>query len=285
MRVDMDHIFVKSKSELFEINPLAPANGGQLLVEAHRHNFYHIMMVKNGVGTHQIDFKNYRIEANTLFFISPGQVHSLEINEEVEGYVISFRTEFFLMHEREKTLMDFPFFHSISNAPVVYLTEKQEELQLLWDEIYREHCSERKDRMDVIRVLMELMLLKASRQYKWLASEENAPAYLSFQLRKLDTLIDQHYKKFKLLSDYAELMYLSPKQLNSLCKKGLHKTVSKLIHERTVTEAKRLLLFTHQTIGEIAFELGFSDKSYFMRFFKKHTGYTAEAFRNNKAFQ
>ena len=64
-------------------------------------------------------------------------------------------------------------------------------------------------------------------------------------------------------------MFISAKHLNNLCKKGLNKTVTNLIHERIMIEAKRLLLFTDNSISEIAFELGFTDKSYFMRFLKK----------------
>ena len=82
-----------------------------------------------------------------------------------------------------------------------------------------------------------------------------------------------------MLSDYADLMFISPKHLNSLCKKGLNKTVTNLIHERNLIEAKRLLLFTDNSVAEIAFELGFADKSYFMKFFKKHTKLTADMFR------
>ena len=66
-----------------------------------------------------------------------------------------------------------------------------------------------------------------------------------------------------------------------MCKKGINKTVLNLIHERILIEAKRLLLFTTNTITEIAYELGFTDTSYFMRFFKKHTSLTADAYRNH----
>ncbi|MGB3383878.1 MAG: helix-turn-helix domain-containing protein [Marinomonas sp.] len=44
-------------------------------------------------------------------------------------------------------------------------------------------------------------------------------------------------------------------------------------------EAKRQLLYTSQSIEEIAYNLGFKDPAYFSRFFKKNTGYPPGRFR------
>lgn len=271
-----------SPSPTFDINLLCSEKKGEpLVVEPHRHDFYHIMLVKDGIGTHYIDFKTYKINPNSIFFVSPGQVHSLTIDSDADGYVISFNPDFYLLNDSVQKLMEFPFFHSISNHPVVYLNDGKERMLATWEEIYEEHHSASQDREGIIRSLLELILKRAARMYQQPSNDE-VPAYLTFQLRKLESLIDLHFREHRKLSDYAELMHLSPKHLNSLCKKGVNKTVTNLIHERTLIEAKRLLLFTNNSISEIAFELGFSDKSYFMRFFKKNAGQTAEAYRNSK---
>ncbi|MCT4648278.1 MAG: AraC family transcriptional regulator [Carboxylicivirga sp.] len=249
------------------------------MVEAHRHDFYHILYVKDGCGEHSIDFKTYEIKPDSIFFTSPGQVHSLEIDNDVDGYVISFDSGFFMLNNSVQNLVDYPFFHSINNDPVLYLSESNAPLQDVLDEMFKEFNAEEKGRVNILRALMEILLIRSSRMYTR-PSIDDTPMHMSVQLRKLDALIDQHFKKFKLLNDYADMMYISPKHLNSISKKGLNKTVTNLIHERTLIEAKRLLLFTDNTISEIAYELGFADKSYFMRFFKKHTEMTADAYRN-----
>jgi AraC-like DNA-binding protein len=74
-------------------------------------------------------------------------------------------------------------------------------------------------------------------------------------------------------------MNLSPKHLNEICKKGLNKTVGDLIQARLMLEVKRLLAYSPKNISEIAHELNFSDTSYFIRFFKRNTGFTPEQFR------
>jgi YesN/AraC family two-component response regulator len=59
------------------------------------------------------------------------------------------------------------------------------------------------------------------------------------------------------------------------------KTASELINEYIILEAKRYLLATPNQIKEIADQLGYEDVSYFIRFFRKQTGYSPEAFRHN----
>jgi AraC-like DNA-binding protein len=81
------------------------------------------------------------------------------------------------------------------------------------------------------------------------------------------------------VSFYADLLNLSSYQLNAITKATLGKTCSELINEFIILEAKRTLLATSNQVNQIAYHLGYEDVSYFIRFFKKHTGYSPEAFR------
>ena len=83
------------------------------------------------------------------------------------------------------------------------------------------------------------------------------------------------------MSQYAEMMNLSTYQLNAITRTSLNKTPSELINELIILEAKRNLLATSNQVNQIADELGYEDVSYFIRFFKKHTGHSPEAFREN----
>lgn len=275
----IENIINKEVSK-FEIDKLAGEDhGDKMIVEAHRHDFYHIMYINNGIGKHSIDFKTYDIKPNTIFFVSPGQVHSLETSIDTEGYVISFDSAFYHLSDNFQKLLDYPFFHSISNIPVVHINESnRNKIQESWDELFEEYNAKTNDKNNMLRALFEILLIRASRAYEK-PIEPDKPAYITYQLRKLETLIDTHFKEYKMLNDYADLMHISPRHLNSLCKKALNKTVMNLIHERILIEAKRLLLFTANSVTEIAHELGFTDISYFMRFFKKHTSLTADTYR------
>lgn len=281
--IEKSNVFGQSLSN-FGINILTlEPHQNQLIVPPHRHDYYHIMLVKKGIGEHTIDFKTYAIHSSTMFFISPGQVHSLELDKDAEGYVISFNASFYHINENFQKLLDYPFFHSLSNSPIIHLNAEKEKIISLWDELYEEYQAQRKNKEKLLRALLDVLLIRASSIYQN-PKGDNKPVYITYQLRKLETLIDQHFKEHRLLNDYAKLMHISPRQLNSICKKGLNKTVVNLLHERLLIEAKRLLLFTNNSIHEIAYELGFADTSYFMRFFKKQTSSTADAYRNQNQF-
>ncbi|WP_196888005.1 AraC family transcriptional regulator [Aureivirga sp. CE67] len=266
-------------SIMFEMTILKPENETGIKVAPHRHDYFHILFIKNGKGKHYIDFKVYDIIPNSIFFVSPGQVHSLEINSEVEGFVVTFNADFFHLNQSLKKITDYPFFHSINNLPYIYLTKQNLKLASYFEDLYEEYSSDSiNNDENILRALLELILLKAARIYNYDASISTS-SQTTKQLRTLEVLIDNHFKEYKLTEDYAEMLFMTSKALNNICKNNLNKTVINLIHERIIIEAKRLLLFTDNSISEIAYELGFQEKSYFMRFFKKHTSFTAKEFR------
>jgi AraC-like DNA-binding protein len=78
-------------------------------------------------------------------------------------------------------------------------------------------------------------------------------------------------------------MNLSPYQLNEITKSSIGRTASELINDHIILQAKRNLLATPNQIKDIADILGYEDVSYFIRFFKKHTGLSPESFRRNSA--
>ncbi len=247
----------------------------------HRHDFYNILFIERGTGTHTIDFVTYEVKPCSIFFLTPGQVHSWNLSGNIKGFTIFFTTQFYLMDSTEKKLVDIPFFHSLSNHPYLYLDcMKDESIRQAIHEIFVENEKRENGSDVIIRAYLDIIITKLARYYKqsWISQQTSN---LTYQIRELESLVDKHYKQYKLPREYADKMNLSPKHLNEICKKGLSKTVGDLIQERIILEVKRLLAYSHKNISEIADELNFSDKSYFIRFFKKQTGVTPEQFRAN----
>ena len=92
-------------------------------------------------------------------------------------------------------------------------------------------------------------------------------------------LLEEHFRKQRLLGFYAEKLAMTPDRLNDIVKRATGVTAGHLIRQRVLTEAKRQLVFTTQPIHEIAYDLAFSDPSHFARFFRKQTGSTPHEFR------
>jgi AraC family transcriptional activator of pobA len=98
-------------------------------------------------------------------------------------------------------------------------------------------------------------------------------------LAGLRALIEQHFRKERRLSFYAEKLGLSVDWLNAQARRAAGVTAGHLIRQRVLTEAKRELVFTGRPIHDIAADLAFSDPSHFARFFRKQTGAAPHEFR------
>lgn len=65
--------------------------------EMHSHRFYSIIWFYSGEGTHIVDFDEYNIEKDSIFFLSPKHLHTFRHHKDVNGIAIIF-TEDLLLH-------------------------------------------------------------------------------------------------------------------------------------------------------------------------------------------
>jgi AraC-like DNA-binding protein len=132
---------------------------------------------------------------------------------------------------------------------------------------------------EMLEMLLKRLIIKSTR-----LARQNLPVpeIRDTQLdvvRRFNVLVDEHFREKHKVSEYAEMLFKSPKTLSNLFKKYSHQTPLEVIHDRIALEAKRLLLYTGQTAEEITFELGFTDAAHFSRFFKRLAGMNPTDFR------
>ena len=127
-------------------------------------------------------------------------------------------------------------------------------------------------------IAIEVVRLSVSRARTGAVTLKPADA----RVDELRRLIDEHFRKERLISFYAERLAMTADRLNDHVKRATGVTAGHLIRQRVLTEAKRQLVFTTQAIHEIAYDLAFSDPSHFTRFFRKQTGTTPQAFREGR---
>ncbi|WP_080054980.1 helix-turn-helix domain-containing protein [Spirosoma aerolatum] len=244
--------------------------------KSHSHTFYLLMWIIRGSGTHTIDFRTYTVAAHQLYFLTPGQVHSWNLSDDARGYNLFFDANFFRSRFGNR-LQQYPFYHSHQHQPLLEVAEQQPLFSNLLTYAYDEYEQRRPNRSEVFLSYLHIVLETANRLYnqQWVGQE----AHLYDRIRAYEELIEYQFLTVREVSAYADQMHLTPNYLNHICKKVVGKTASQLIHERIVIEIQRLLTHTTQSIKEIGFQLGFDDPSYFVRFFKKHTGQTPAEFR------
>lgn len=266
--------------ESFKIRSLGEVlAGGDLNHDLHRHDFYLILYVRKGKGSHPIDFVDHPVTDQSIFFIRPGQVHSLYLNKSAEGYLLEFNKGFQLLSSaggnellRKAATKNYCTLNAAGTARLGTI------LQTMLDEYKGKH----EGFENVIKANLEIFLIEFLRRRQHGQNSEASPdQYKQDKLEKFLHLLEVNVGTKKQASAYADMLSLSPFQLNSITKSLLGKTAAELIEDQLLLEARRYLLATPNQVNQIASHLGFEDVSYFIRFFKKLTGHTPEAFRKN----
>ena len=245
----------------------------------HAHDFYLLLYVTEGTGTHTVDLVTYELRPGSLFFLAPGQVHHWHLAPDTRGLVVFFGADFYLFRYPGSGLYDFPFFDS-AHPPVLYLPPADADIRPLIERMLAEYEAPQANQAEVFRSYLHLSLELAARHYTAPAVPEIGLAQQ--QIRQFGALLNEHYRTLRSVRDYAERLHVSPNHLNALCRRVLNKTASNLIHARVITEAQRLLSHSSLGVAQVAYELGFEDASYFGRYFRKYTGRTPEAFRQQR---
>lgn len=245
------------------------------LIFPHQHNFYHFVIFTNGRGKHTIDFEEYDVQPWQVYFMIPGQIHTWDFEGEVDGYIVNFSVDTFQTFLLQSDyLSNFPFFLGLKNKSVfVICNESRDAVVRLMDELIAKHF-----KMDFVKVSLLYLFMLFEKQMEPNEKIE-ASSYNYTLLKNFRSLVEKRYKDLHLPKEYASLLYVTPNHLNALSREYLGLSAGELIRGRILLEAKRLLATRRHTIGEIAYELKFSDNSYFTKFFKKMEGITPEEFR------
>ncbi len=262
----------------FSIRSIADVlKGDDLTHHMHRHDFYFILAIKEGSGTHEIDFESYDISDYSIYFLRPGQVHHLELKANSSGFLVEFDTAFY--HPQD----------SVSVQRLKKATNKNicrfeavrfEKLLSTLDSINQEFSNKEEGYIEAIKANLELFFIEYIRQSKNVQKvNETVNSYTQERFEELNGLLDANITTLKNVSQYADMLAMSVYQLNSITKAAVGKTASEIIDEHIMLEAKRYLLGTANQVKDIAFHLGYEDVSYFIRYFKKRTGHSPEAFR------
>ena len=250
-----------------------------LILLPHGHDFYMSVLFTAGNGTHEIEFNNYLIKPGRVFMLGPGQVHTWELSDNIDGYIFFHTKEFYDLNFTYEKVANYPFFSSLGNTPLIVLKKSSlKKIESMFSEIVKEYHHNELMKFKKLFSMVNILYIELSREYlpQKMRDDQNLP-YLA-RVRQLEELINTNFVDIKSPGQYARLMYVGEKHLNRMVKVSLNKTTSDLITERIILEAKRMLVFSKKTIAEIIDELGYTDSAYFFRFFKKKTALTPTAF-------
>ncbi len=192
-----------------------------------------------------------------------------------------FNREFYCIsdHDSEVSCNGILFFGT-QDLPIITIPSSQErKFNTLYEVFEDEFSTPDKIQGDMLQMLLKRLIIITTR----LAKEQLIVKKLDNEqidvVRKFNVLVDTHYKTKRKVSEYADLLFKSPKTLSNLFSIYNQKTPQQIILERVALEAKRLINFTDKQNQEIAYELGFNDPAHFSRFFKKMTNFSPSQYR------
>lgn len=229
----------------------------------HRHDYYSIIYFTAGEGLNVIDFKEHPIVPNRVFIMVPGQIHNWSFSEHTQGFILLFDKFFAQVGKYTLPYMDVP-----------------ENFRDLIKEVFNFNIHEYLQKDDTAEQSAKAGISYLNSIFSRLAKLKNykdhviPEPFLVFR-----QLVSGNLDKALTVQDYADMLHITVDKLNSICKDTMGKSAKKLILEQQITEAKRLLYYTHLSVKEIAFALGFEDSSYFTRLFKNKTNSIPIEFR------
>jgi len=255
-------------------------------IRAHRHrNLFQILVIERGGGDMNYEAATLTFEAPAAILVPATVAHGFHFRpRETEGWVVSF-TEDVAQVLRDHSGAALARLKALAASPVVPLAEPAETQRLyaLCRDLHEERFLAREGFRLAMRGLLALIAIEVVRLAASRARSGSVTLKPADQVvEALRQLVEEHFRKERLLGFYAEKLAMTPDRLNDHVKRATGVTAGHLIRQRVLTEAKRQLVFTGQPIHEIAYDLAFSDPSHFARFFRKQTGTTPHDFREGR---
>lgn len=254
-----------------------------------RNNYFTIIIIIAGKGLAKVDLNEYAFEENTMFAFYPYQPFMLASEGSLVGVCIQFHHDFFCIYRHHKEIAaNGILFNNVYQQPFIWLDQNNKNtLMNIVSEIVNELKMKALRKDEVLVSYLKIFLVLATRIKLEQQSIHETKVIGTKQLtivQNLRNAIEENFKIKHSASDYAQILHVTPVSLSRVTKNHFNMTLSDLITERIIVEAKRELYLTDKTIKEIAYELGYDDEYYFSRVFKGKTDISPQFYRENIGF-
>jgi len=263
-------------------------NDGSSFDHVQRHNYYSLIWVKQGSGIVRADFKEYDLSASSLFAFSPYQPF-IFLAQHIKGVALFFHPDFFCIHKHQAEIAcNGVLFNNIYEPPFIGVKDDSsvtlnDVLAQIRNEIQNSTLAQHEILVSYLKIFL-IHCSRLKREQAPLARTDLAAVRKPFILQNLKDAIEKNFKTKHSASEYANELNISIKALAKATKTYFNRTITELISERIIIEAKRELYLTNKTVKEIAYGLGYDDEYYFSRFFKVNTDISPQMYRETVGF-
>ncbi len=278
------HLVQGPDQNLFHINRLEDVRQAMNFpMPPHRKTVNDFILITHGSMIRRKGLNRYEFGANTFFFLPVHQI-SLDdwMSEDIRGYYCHFDTNLLTKRWQKQDLEnEFPFMKFLGYPLSPLDTETLNKIDPLLERLESEYNNSRPDSSDIFRIYLLALFTELKRAMPIevrTASDRADNAALRFTQLYKNALSQFIYEK-QTVSDYADLLHISPNHLNKCVKTVAGQSARDLLDEMILLEAKVLLSQSDLSVSEIAYRIGKQDPSNFGRFFKTKTGKTPKEYR------
>lgn len=220
-----------------------------------------------------IDGVDYQFASNSIVSLMTNNTFYFERPEDIVAWQYNRAFYCIIDHDKEVSCVGFLFYGSNGVMFMGLDADYARKINALLTVFLDEFSEKDNIQGEMLRMLLKRLIILITR----LAKRQHLNGFDLPEeefgiVRRFNLLVENHYRQYHQVQDYANLLNKSPKTLSNLFALYNHKTPLQVIKERIALEARRLLQYTDKTSKEIAFELGFEDPANFSRFFKQQTG-------------
>lgn len=273
--INFDNINMPSIIRLGKVNHTS--SHAPLTEHSHLDSF-ELVFFFSGEQTYYSESKSYRIKPGEFFISIPNELHgSMRENEEKSNfyYLIFHLTpdeQSFLGLTKESSDYILQTFYSINERVYQFNDDVKGYLNSILSEYLKDHPMKH----DYIKSLFIQLFYSLTNSIN-----SNTPKKPSVN-KLLDTaisLIEQNPQKFFSTEELSSVVYMSNSHFKSSFKKYTGFTPYDYVLRNKITLAEDMLSYTHMSITDISFELGFASSQHFSSIFKKYTLLTPSQFR------
>lgn len=202
-------------------------------------------------------------------------VHAFKFSPGAQGYSLSFSAPLIAQFEQQfgRPLQ------VLTQAACVPVKKSRRQINTLFSTLQNEYQGEGEARDMMLHSLISALLVWLNRQCAPAPGGSSRVERKRSVINQFNQLVERHYREQLAVTHYASKVGLSSVHLNSLCHEFYGCSALNVLHQRLLLEARRSLLYTSMTISQISEYLGFSDATYFSRFFRRYTNMTPKDFR------
>ncbi len=262
---------IKDKTDPTDGIKIAPFRKNIRNTSPHKHNnYFEVVYLIKGSGSHTIDTKRYDILTPIVFTIRREQIHFWNIDSEPEGYVLIIKKSFIdnCLDRDIKVLIS-----ELSSQTCLFPDD--DAIVEIFNILAREYQSKTAKQQPIIEGLLKALLAKLLESTK----PDFSLNVNNNLFQQFIELLNQEEKLINSVAQYADDLNTTPQNLNAICRKEVQQSATEILSERIINEAKRLLLYTDLNINEISLKLNFKDNSHFTKYFKRHTQTSPNQFR------